>query len=432
VNDTALPYRQLGGFLPGTGVGTAGLQWSGVHFRVDPVELRLLSHCKDRYGKKFIPEGMTIQDFGVSYEELEPHFDYAEKVFGTSGTAWTRGRPKSGRWQGRQPVRGRPLARLPVACAEGHCVGTTLRRCRGKLGLSPLRPVVGQRVRPVRRTATGVTYLDAQGREVEQPADIVVVAAFQFHNVRLMLLSGIGEPYDPATGKGTVGRNFAYQNMATIKAFFDKDVHANPFIGAGGNGVVIDYFNADNFDHGPVGFVGGSPMWVNQAGVNPISGISLPDGSPAWGSAWKQAVADNHTQTISMDVHGVHMSYRDNYLSLDPTYKDAWGLPLLRMTLDWKDNDIRITRFMAQKMRAIATAMDPKAIHVSDKDFGEHFDTVGYQTTHLNGGAIMGTDPHTSAVNHYLQSWDVHNCSCPAPRPSRRGWATTRPASSRR
>lgn len=44
VNDTALPYRQLGAFLPGTGVGGAGLHWSGVHFRVDPVELRLRSH----------------------------------------------------------------------------------------------------------------------------------------------------------------------------------------------------------------------------------------------------------------------------------------------------------------------------------------------------------------------------------------------------
>jgi gluconate 2-dehydrogenase alpha chain len=190
-------------------------------------------------------------------------------------------------------------------------------------------------------------------------------------------------------------------------------VHANPFIGAGGNGVAIDDFNADNFDHGPFGFVGGSPMWVNQAGVKPISGISLPEGAPGWGSAWKQAVADNYTHTMSMDAHGAHMSYHDNYLSLDPTYKDAWGLPLLRMTFDWKDNDIRMTRFMAEKMQGIAEAMGPKAVRVFVKNFGEHFDTTSYQTTHLNGGAIMGTDPGTSAVNRYLQSWDVHNVFVP-------------------
>ncbi|MHA5864330.1 GMC family oxidoreductase, partial [Pseudomonas aeruginosa] len=69
--------------------GGAGLHWSGVHFRIMPEELRLRSHYEERYGKKFIPEGMTIQDYGVSYEELEPHFDFAEKVFGTSGTAHT-------------------------------------------------------------------------------------------------------------------------------------------------------------------------------------------------------------------------------------------------------------------------------------------------------------------------------------------------------
>nr|VXZ83843.1 Gluconate 2-dehydrogenase flavoprotein precursor [Klebsiella pneumoniae] len=70
-----------------------------------------------------------------------------------------------------------------------------------------------------------------------------------------------------------VGRNFAYQNMTTIKAIFDKDTYTNPFIGAGGNGVGVDDFNADNFDHGAAGFVGGSPFWVNRAGTKPISGF---------------------------------------------------------------------------------------------------------------------------------------------------------------
>jgi gluconate 2-dehydrogenase alpha chain len=87
-SDTALPYRQLAAFLPGEGVGGAGLHWSGVHFRIMPDELRIRSHYEERYGKRFIPEGMTIQDYGVSYEELEPHFDFAEKVFGTSGQAY--------------------------------------------------------------------------------------------------------------------------------------------------------------------------------------------------------------------------------------------------------------------------------------------------------------------------------------------------------
>lgn len=82
VNDVALPNRQLGAFYPVMVWAVPGLHWSGVHFRVDPIELRMRSHYEERYGKNFIPKDMTIQDFGVSYEELEP-FDYAEKVFGT-------------------------------------------------------------------------------------------------------------------------------------------------------------------------------------------------------------------------------------------------------------------------------------------------------------------------------------------------------------
>lgn len=102
-SQTALPYRQLNAFLPGTGTGGAGLHWSGCHFRVDPVELRLRSHYEERYGKDFIPEGMTIQDFGVSYDELEPFFDKAEKVFGTSGTAWTVNGKVVGKGKGGNP-----------------------------------------------------------------------------------------------------------------------------------------------------------------------------------------------------------------------------------------------------------------------------------------------------------------------------------------
>ncbi|MEH3021546.1 MAG: GMC family oxidoreductase [Pseudomonas oryzihabitans] len=474
VNDVALPNRQLGVFLPGDGVGGAGLHWSGVHFRVDPVELRLRSHYEERYGKTFIPEGMTIQDFGVSYAELEPYFDFAEKVFGTSGTAWSIKGQVVGDGKGGNPYAPDRSSDFPLPAQKNTVSAQLFEKAAREVGYHPynlpsantsgpytnpygcqmgpcnfcgycsgyvcymyskaspnlnILPALKQEPRFELRSqahvlrvnldstgkrATGVTYLDAQGQELEQPADIVILAAFQFNNVRLMLLSGIGQPYDPRTGEGVVGRNFAYQNMATIKAFFRKDQHhTNPFIGAGGNGVAVDDFNADNFDHAPHGFVGGSPMWVNQAGTRPIAGAANPPGTPQWGSAWKQAQAGYYNHQLSMDAHGAHQSYRDNYLDLDPTYRDAYGQPLLRMTFDWKDNDIRMTRFMAAKMKKIAEAMSPEHISVSVKEFGSHFNTASYQTTHLNGGAIMGTDPKTSAVNRYLQSWDVHNVFVP-------------------
>jgi gluconate 2-dehydrogenase alpha chain len=470
VNDVALPNRQLGAFLPGTGVGGAGLHWSGVHFRVDPVELRLRSHYEERYGKGFIPEGMTIQDFGVSYDELEPHFDFAEKVFGTSGTAWTVKGQKVGEGKGGNPFAPDRSDDFPLPAQKNSVSATLFAKAAEAVGYHPYNmpsantsgpytnPYGAQmgpcnfcgfcsgyacymyskaspnvNILPALRmdprfelrtlcqatrinlagdgkTATGVTYVDASGQEVFQPADIVAVCSFQFNNVRMLLLSGIGQPYDPVSDTGVVGRNFAFQNMATIKVFFDRNQHhTNAFIGAGGNGIAVDDFNADNFDHGPHGFVGGSPFWVNQAGTKPISASVTPPGTPSWGSGWKAATAAYYAHHVSMDAHGAHQSYRANYLSLDPTYKDAYGNPLLRMTFDWQPNDIRMNQFMQDKMALLAKAMGGKAMGVYGKKDGTRFDTNSYQTTHLNGGAIMGTDPATSAINRYLQSWDVHN-----------------------
>ena len=53
-----------------------------------------------------------------------------------------------------------------------------------------------------------------QGREIEQPADIVLLTAFTWSNTQLLLVSGIGTPYNPATGKGVVGKNYAWHGAA--------------------------------------------------------------------------------------------------------------------------------------------------------------------------------------------------------------------------
>src|SRR5690606_25081203 len=70
-----------------------------------------------------------------------------------------------------------------------------------------------------RKRATGVTYVNAAGREFEQPASLVILGGFALNNVRMLLLSEIGTPYDPATGKGTVGRGYAYQTMSAAQVF---------------------------------------------------------------------------------------------------------------------------------------------------------------------------------------------------------------------
>lgn len=466
IDETALPYRQLAAFLPGTGVGGAGLHWSGCHWRVTPEDLRLRSYYEERYGKNFIPKEMTIQDWGVTYEELEPHFAFAEQVFGTSGQAYKvngqivgDGNPfdadrstafplppmqntysaslfgKAAASCGYHPF-SIPSANAsqaytnPYGCQMGAC--TFCGFCSGYACYNYSKASPNVNILPALRfeplfeiraecdvlrvetdsagtKATGVVYLNSKQEEVRQTADIVIVATFAFNNAHLLLVSGIGNAYDPVTGQGTLGRNFVYQNESGVTAFFDKNTYTDPFIGAGGNGVAIDDFNAGHFDHGPLGFVGGAPIWVNQAGSKPITGMHLPEGSPKWGTGWKAATKAGYRHNIAVHAHGTNMAYRDCYLSLDPTYKDYAGRPLLRMTFNWHENDIRMIRYVTGKMEGIVKAMNPSSITVETKKPGEQFDVRSYQTTHLAGGVAMGTSPKDSVVNRYLQHWQVPN-----------------------
>ena len=147
--------------------------------------------------------------------------------------------------------------------------------------------------------------------------------------------------------------------MSTALGFFDKDKYNfNPFVSAGSIGMCIDEFNGDNFDHGPLGFVGGGYIGQVQTNGRPIQTTAVPPGTPAWGPKWKQALKDNYLSTINAGgaCHGSFYSYRDNYLDLDPTYKDRFGRPLMRMTIDLHDNELKMSAFLTDKYAEILQA----------------------------------------------------------------------------
>ena len=261
------------------------------------------------------------------------------------------------------------------------------------------------------KRATGVTFVDSSGEEWEQPADLVILSAFSMFNVQLMLHSNIGQPYDPVSRKqARSAATTPTRPSRRVNGFFDnKKFNFNPFIASGSIGMCIDEFNGDNFDHGPHGFVGGGYVGQVQTGARPIESTLTPPGTPKWGAAWKNAVQDNYLSTVKpgTGVHGSFYAYRDIYLDLDPLYKDRFGRPLMRMTIDMKENEVKQNRFLTDKFAEIIKAMGASQIAKSYRT--APYDITTYQTTHVNGGVIMGADPTTSAVNRYLQSWDVSN-----------------------
>lgn len=459
----ALPMREMGAFKPGEMVGGTAAHWGGNARRFLPHDFEMHSRIKERYGQSFIPEDCNLQDWGVAWDEIEPYYDQFEEIFGVGGKAGNLdgeiqagGNPHEGPRSreypnpptqrtyegalfadavgslGYVPFQGptaamtqdyRNLYRVQMlecarggfcsshVCAQGakanplSAVLPALTRLPS-FELRPLCNVLRVNTDSTGEKATGVTYIDARGNEVEQPAGIVVLGAYCFSNVRLLLLSGIGTPYDPLTGKGVVGRNYAYQQGGSVQVFFD-DREFNPFIGGGQVNTSIDEFNGDLVDRGPLGFIGGAYMNTATSGATPIKGKRVPPGTPRWGAGWKKAVAHYYRRNMAVTIHASCLSYRHNYLDLDPTYKDAYGLPLLRMTFDWNDNDLRMMKYLNERCIEIGRALNGSRLGGTNK--GIHFGITGYQSTHNVGGAVMGSDPSTSVVNKYLQSWDVSN-----------------------
>ena len=466
VSQDALPMRRLGSFLPGEGVGGAGAHWNGQTWRWNDTEFKIRSRYEERYGKKYIPEDMTIQDWGITYAELEPYYEKFERTAGVSGKAGNlRGQTQPGgnpfegpraseyplpplnqslacdlfsqaaKSQGYHPFP-RPTANAsraytnPDGSKFGACeyCGFCERfGCEANAKGSPLITVIPIAMRnpnfELRTNAwvtkvlkdssgkkvTGVMYTNTlNGEEFEQPAGMVVLTAYAINNVHLMLLSGIGKPYDPVSQTGLVGKNYCYQTGAGATLFFD-DKQFNPFMSTGGLNVTMDDFNYDwNFDRAPHGFVGGFTVAGGMTHGRPISYRPMPAGTPQWGSEWKAASAKWYNSAMNISSSGSVMANRYNYFELDPNYRNAFGLPLMRMTFDYKPNEHKMGQLAAQTINNIAKSMNPTKMNPAVART-EPWSVVPYQSTHNTGGTIMGTNPGNSVVNKYLQSWDCHN-----------------------
>jgi gluconate 2-dehydrogenase alpha chain len=104
---------------------------------------------------------------------------------------------------------------------------------------------------------------------------------------------------------------------------------------------------------------------------------------------------------------GEVFAYKSNYMDLDPTYKDVHGDPLIRMTMDWQENERRMSEFGTAKGVEVARAMGAKEI-IPFGGLG-HFDANPYVVTQLRGGTIMGASRDDSVVNPFLQHFQSSN-----------------------
>jgi gluconate 2-dehydrogenase alpha chain len=158
-SQTALPVRNWGAFMLGNGVGGAGVHWNAETWRFLPSDFVLRSHLTQRYGASFIPADMTIQDWGVTWDDLEPHYDAFEYLCGTSGTA---GNINGKIQEGGNPFEGarsRPYPTPAMKQGYGHAL---FGEAAKQLGYKPFPAAIGESVaglyQPARRR-DGPMYL---------------------------------------------------------------------------------------------------------------------------------------------------------------------------------------------------------------------------------------------------------------------------------
>jgi gluconate 2-dehydrogenase alpha chain len=242
---------------------------------------------------------------------------------------------------------------------------------------------------------TGVTYLKG-GETYFQPAEAVIVGTYVYENIRLLLLSkSKAYPKGLANNHGQVGRHYMSHNQgAQVRALFDHNI--NTWYGLPAQGVGVDNWADDNFDHSGLDFIGGGMMWVFPS-RRPIQAATMSTygkTKQTWGSDWKAFIMQNADRSIGSYVQKTTLPYEDNYVDLDPTVKDPLGFPVARLTAEYKDNEFKVAAFMQGKMEAWFRAAG--AIAVEKQPL-----TLMNVTTHAYGGTRMGNNPETSVVDKW-------------------------------
>jgi len=434
------------------GVGGTSLHYWGQSWRLTEWDFKVRSETARRYGPSAVPSGSTVEDWPLSYQELEPYYDKVEYTIGVSGKAGNiRGTvdeagnifesPRQREYP-MPPLRHAGFAdhmaeaakRLgwhsycpPAAinsvpydkrtacfyhgfCGSGGCpvnaknstAVTTIPKAvgTGNLKVVPYAHVIAIDSDDHGRV-TGVRYLKDK-REYFQPASVVLLASYTYENTRLLLLSKSKTyPRGLSNTHGQVGLHYMSHTRSGVMGLFPFDL--NRWYGTPAQGTSLDDWSDDNFDHSGLGFIGGGNLLVPME-AKPIEAASMPTFGkvPRWGSSWKAFVKENAGRWAPVWAQISTLPFEDHFLDLDPEVKDPLGDPVCRLTVGLKESEKRAIVFMQEKAEhwlreagAIATdklPLGPIAL-----------------STHAYGGTRMGDNPETNVVNRWGFSHEAPN-----------------------
>ncbi|MEX1267131.1 MAG: GMC family oxidoreductase [Woeseia sp.] len=384
--------------------------------------------------------GTTFADWPITYDELEPYYARVDWEVGVSGAPGPFDAPRSKPYpMPPMPVKSsgvlleRAAEKLglhaqpaPVAVLSrphngrapcihcGYCMGFG---CEAGAKSSTLATMIPQaqasgrcEIRPnstvfnlptsARGTVDEVLYYDADGKQQRQKARTVVLSANGAETPRLLLESASAKhPDGLANSSGFVGRNLMFNCHSLANGVFAEQL--NDYKSIQVTRIIHDFYESDSAR----GFYGGGgidarPLFSATPVLFSLAG--MPPDAPAWGSEFKKLLAHNYTRQMSILGSTTSLALDRNNITLDPTHKDRWGRPALRLTYRDHDDDLAMAGFLldrAMELFDAAGAEQSWAYPLEPQTSGAH----------LLGTCRMGDDPRTSVVDRYHRTHDVQN-----------------------
>jgi len=425
------------------GVGGSVVHWGGALRRCHPHHFRYLTHVRESFGERRLPEGHTLADWPVGYDELEPYYTELEYLIGVAGDERSSPGLHRSRPYPLPPLRPFRMAEAFRTATEGmglHPYPTPVAvnsqpyngypattYCAWSGGFGPFNDerwhpaltwvpeALGSgnfdlrtHCRAVRvltdpaGRASGVEYVDATGAARVQEARTVILCGYTLENVRLLLLSGDSRhPEGLGNDRRQVGKHFMTKMWADVQGMFPDTVF-NAHTGPAAQMWGLDDFVAAGFDSAGHGFIGGAtPNIENQRLPIQISREAVPADIRRWGGQYKDHIRRwQHICAVRLQPDA--LPYDDNFLELDPRHRDrsGLGLPVLRITYDLQQNEHRMSEFMEGKAEEILREMGATKTWRGPR-FG------GVMSSHELGGCRMGEDPRGSVVDPALRVHDT-------------------------
>ena len=435
-------------------VGGTTMHYWAQSWRLNPWDFKVVSATRDRYGADRIPTGSTVEDWPFGYDELEPFYEKVEFAVGISGQAGNvkgkinaAGNVFEGDRQSEYPMRplrtspftelmtnaaqrldwspfqgpaaitselydGRPPCQYHGFCNKGGChvkakSSTAFTTIPKAIDTGNLDVVTYARVTNIVTDndgkVTGVDYLRGS-EEFFQPADVVLMASYAYENVRLLQLSKSRSfPDGLSNNNGQVGKHYlSHHQGSPVIALFPEDLHN--WYGLPAQGVAIDDWADDNFDHSDLDFIGGANLWAHTD-RKPIGAAKMSTFGRAsnWGSDWKKFIMDNADKTNTAYIQKTTLPYEGNYLDLDPQVKDPLGFPVTRITASYRENETRIAEFSQNMMEK--WYREAGATEIIRTGLGGAMSA----STHAYGGTRMGNNSETNVVDRWGFSHEVPN-----------------------